>query len=94
MLSGNKIFVPTYQRAYSWEDKQTKQFLVDLQDYVESHTASSYYFGHFLFEDKGSRNFAIIDGQQRLTTITIFTEDWKSWQVLCQRMTFFFMVPL
>lgn len=72
MLSGNKIFVPTYQRAYSWEDKQTKQFLVDLQDYVESHTASSYYFGHFLFEDKGSRNFAIIDGQQRLTTITIF----------------------
>lgn len=47
MLSGNKIFVPTYQRAYSWEDKQTKQFLVDLQDYVESHTASSYYFGHF-----------------------------------------------
>ena len=72
MLSGNKIFVPTYQRAYSWEDKQTKQFLVDLQDYVKSHTASSYYFGHFLFEDKGSRNFAIIDGQQRLTTITIF----------------------
>ncbi len=35
MQSGNKIFVPTYQRAYSWEDKQTKQFLVDLQDYVE-----------------------------------------------------------
>lgn len=72
MLSGNKIFVPTYQRAYSWEDKQTKQFLVDLQDYVESHTSSSYYFGHFLFEEKGNRDFAIIDGQQRLTTITIF----------------------
>lgn len=71
-LSGNKIFVPTYQRAYSWEDKQTKQFLVDLQDYVESHTASSYYFGHFLFEEKGNRDFAIIDGQQRLTTIIIF----------------------
>lgn len=72
MLSGNKIFVPTYQRAYSWEDKQIKQFLVDLQDYVESHTSSSYYFGHFLFEEKGNRDFAIIDGQQRLTTITIF----------------------
>lgn len=72
MLSGNKIFVPTYQRAYSWESKHTKQFLTDLQDYVESHTTSSYYFGHFLFEDKGSRNYAIIDGQQRLTTITIF----------------------
>ena len=72
MLSGNKIYVPTYQRAYSWEDKQVKQFLVDLQDYVESQSASSYYFGHFLFEDSGNHNFAIIDGQQRLTTITIF----------------------
>lgn len=72
MLSGNKIFVPTYQRAYSWEDKQTKQFLADLQNYVESHTASSYYFGHFLFEEKDKCTFAIIDGQQRLTTITIF----------------------
>lgn len=72
MLSGNKIFVPTYQRAYSWEEKQTKQFLADLQDYVESHAASKYYFGHFLFEDKGDAIFAIIDGQQRLTTITIF----------------------
>ena len=98
MLSGNKIFVPTYQRAYSWEDKQTKQFLVDLQDYVESHTASSYYFGHFLFEDKGSRDFAIIDGQQRLTTITIFISAiyrrLEELAGLCQRMTFFFMALL
>ncbi len=72
MLSDKNIFVPIYQRAYSWEDKQTRQFLADLQDYVESHTTSSYYFGHFLFEENGNRSFAIIDGQQRLITITIF----------------------
>ena len=72
MLSGNRIFVPTYQRAYSWEEKQTKQFLIDLQDYVTSKNTSNYYFGHFLLEDKGNQDYAIIDGQQRLTTITIF----------------------
>lgn len=72
MLSGNNIFVPTYQRAYSWEEKQTAQFMADLQDYVKSRAASRYYFGHFLFEDKGNHAYAIIDGQQRLTTITIF----------------------
>lgn len=72
MLSGNKISVPAYQRAYSWGEKQTSQFLTDLKDYLASQAASNYYFGHFLFEDKGHREYAIIDGQQRLTTITIF----------------------
>lgn len=80
MLSGNTIFVPTYQRAYSWDTetdpskpaKQVNQFYLDLLDYVESLSSSKYYFGHFLFEKKSDKHFGIIDGQQRLTTITIF----------------------
>ncbi|WP_195620913.1 DUF262 domain-containing protein [Bacteroides clarus] len=80
MLYGNEIFVPTYQRAYSWETdlktndspKQVNVFLSDLMDYINSQSSSPYYFGHFLFENKGCRCYGIIDGQQRLTTITIF----------------------
>ena len=34
--------------------------------------ATPYYFGHFLYEKKQDNEYAIIDGQQRLTTITIF----------------------
>ena len=80
MLAGNKIFVPTYQRAYSWDTefdksktpKQVNVFLSDLESYNNSSTKSPYYFGHFLFEEKENSNFGIIDGQQRLTTIVIF----------------------
>ena len=80
MLAGNKIFVPTYQRAYSWDTelekanspKQTNVFLSDLEDYNKSSTKSKYYFGHFLFEEKDEKKFGIIDGQQRMTTIVIF----------------------
>lgn len=72
MLSGNTIFVPAYQRAYAWDIEQVSQFIIDLQDYISSRPSSKYYFGHFLFEDKGNKSYAIIDGQQRLTTITIF----------------------
>ena len=80
MLYGNEIFVPTYQRAYSWETdlktndspKQVNVFLSDLMDYINSQSSSPYYFGRFLFENKGCRCYGIIDGQQRLTTITIF----------------------
>ena len=79
LLAGKLISVPDYQRAYSWEtdltDKSQKQvntFLSDLQDYVNSHSSTPYYFGHFLFEEKGENEYAIIDGQQRLTTTVIF----------------------
>jgi hypothetical protein len=80
MLAGNKIFVPSYQRAYSWDTetdktnspKQINVFLSDLEDYNKSATKSRYYFGHFLFEEKEQNKYGIIDGQQRMTTIVIF----------------------
>jgi len=80
MLAGNRISVPTYQRAYSWDTefessktpKQVNTFLSDLEDYNRSTTKSKYYFGHFLFEEKEANKFGVIDGQQRLTTIVIF----------------------
>ena len=79
MLAGNKIVVPAYQRAYSWDtpleksdrNTQTDVFLLDLEEYSRSSANSSYYFGHFLFE-KRNQEFNVIDGQQRLTTIVIF----------------------
>ena len=80
MLAGNRIFVPTYQRAYSWDTeletsnlpKQVNVFLSDLEEYNRSLTKSQYYFGHFLFEEKDDKKFGVVDGQQRMTTIIIF----------------------
>jgi hypothetical protein len=80
MLAGNRIFVPTYQRAYSWDTeleksnspKQVNVFFSDLEDYNKSSTESRYYFGHFLFEEKDNTTFGVVDGQQRMTTIIIF----------------------
>ncbi len=79
MMAGNKIVVPAYQRAYSWDTPieksdrktQTDVFLADLEEYSRSNTKSPYYFGHFLFEEK-NQQFNVIDGQQRLTTIVIY----------------------
>lgn len=73
MLAGCTIAVPDYQRAYSWDKKQTDQFVTDLDDYISKELSSRYYFGHFLFEqDSDQEKYFIIDGQQRLTTIEIF----------------------
>ena len=81
MLAGHEFFVPTYQRAYSWDtelekedtSKQVNVFLKDLDDYNKSCASTPYYLGHFLFEEKtDSCCYGVIDGQQRLTTIIIF----------------------
>ncbi|MBF8964288.1 DUF262 domain-containing protein [Pontibacter sp. FD36] len=62
-----KFEIPSYQRAYSWDDKNIKQFIEDLEN-AETH----YYLGHFLFEVKEDNILYVIDGQQRLTTCIIF----------------------
>lgn len=66
------IKVPDYQRAYSWDEKQIEQFLLDIKEYLDKDI--NYYIGHFLFEkNKDNEKIGyIIDGQQRLTTIIIF----------------------
>ena len=81
MLAGNKIVVPDYQRAYSWDIRddadnesdpflQVDTFLKDLEEFYDS--SAKYYFGHFLFEKNSDAEFAVVDGQQRITTIVIF----------------------
>ncbi|TQR33131.1 DUF262 domain-containing protein [Campylobacter sp. MIT 99-7217] len=66
-FAGKKqYFIPAYQRAYSWEQKQLEQFLEDLKE--ASKGENNYFFGNVLLE----KNNELIDGQQRITTIIIF----------------------
>ncbi len=63
--------IPVYQRAYSWEEQNWKTFLDDLLEQVQGH--NNYFFGSLLLEViKKNRKYEIIDGQQRITTLTIF----------------------
>lgn len=75
------IEVPDYQRAYSWDTtkegtkegiKQVNQFFIDIENYIKNPGKSNYYLGHFLFEKKAENKYAVIDGQQRLTTVIIY----------------------
>lgn len=82
VLDKKKYTVDYFQREYSWEQKHIEQLVTDLasaflSDYDRSHSRTdgvdynSYYLGPFVLSDKeGVRS--IIDGQQRLTSITLF----------------------
>ncbi|MCU4177726.1 DUF262 domain-containing protein [Carboxylicivirga sp. N1Y90] len=70
--SSQKSFtIPVYQRAYSWEKPQWKTFLNDLIEQIEG--GNNYFYGNLLLETiKKDVKYEIIDGQQRITTLTIF----------------------
>jgi uncharacterized protein with ParB-like and HNH nuclease domain len=70
--SSQKFFViPVYQRAYSWEIAHWNTFLSDLREQVQGD--NNYFYGNLLLETiKKDRQYEVIDGQQRLTTLTIF----------------------
>src|SRR5690625_4118239 len=62
--------IPFYQRGYSWKKEQVKQSWDDLM-MVVNEDQSEYFLGSMVLNEK-REYFEVIDGQQRLTTVTIF----------------------
>lgn len=65
--------IPEYQRPYSWEDEHIEQLWDDLIIAMESKDLS-YFLGPMILikpEQKEDRYLEVVDGQQRLTTLTI-----------------------
>jgi uncharacterized protein with ParB-like and HNH nuclease domain len=75
-LEGKKQFqIPIYQRTYSWGHKQCEKLLHDIliaSTNAEAHFVGSVvYFQPEIVTATGVPRYLVIDGQQRLTTVTI-----------------------
>lgn len=71
LFSHNNFVVPLYQRNYAWEKNEILDFWDDLLDIV-TENRNSHFFGQIVTYKNKQGNQEIIDGQQRLTTSTIF----------------------
>ena len=70
---GNRFIIPVYQRSYDWKQEHCRQLYDDLIKVVRQNRPS-HFFGSIVcaVEGNGARtNYNIIDGQQRLTTVTL-----------------------
>jgi uncharacterized protein with ParB-like and HNH nuclease domain len=64
--------IPSYQRPYAWEVEQAGELFDDLYDFYESEEEDSYFLGSIvLIKEDGKPRAEVIDGQQRLTSLTI-----------------------
>jgi hypothetical protein len=77
LLNGDdQYLIPVYQRNYAWEAKEIEQLIQDIIDYSKYHKDKNYYIGTLVVaaEHSGDKEyFNTIDGQQRLTTLTILS---------------------
>ncbi|NHA62075.1 DUF262 and DUF1524 domain-containing protein [Helicobacter pylori] len=70
----NQFVIPIYQRLYSWKKEQCKQLWDDIIKIGGNDKANGHFIGSILYarvDDTHSSPLLIIDGQQRLTTITL-----------------------
>jgi uncharacterized protein with ParB-like and HNH nuclease domain len=81
LLKGVKYSIDYYEREYKWQDKQIRELVDDLsnkflEDYQPGHERSKvadyphYFLGSIIITKKESSSY-IVDGQQRLTSLTL-----------------------
>src|SRR5690554_993924 len=64
--------IPSYQRPYAWTVDQASELFDDLFDFYRSDLDEGYFLGSIvLIKEEGKPAAEVIDGQQRLTTLTI-----------------------
>lgn len=79
-LSSNKtrFIIPVYQRNYDWREKNCLQLFDDIKEASKRENIKSHFMGSIVYvsnsetESIDLKEYVIIDGQQRLTTITLF----------------------
>lgn len=65
-------YIPAYQRPYAWTEEETETLFDDLLDFYQTEKVDNYFLGSIvLIKDEDKPKADVMNGQQRLTTLTI-----------------------
>jgi len=67
--NGRRYKVPVYQRDYSWQDEHWDDLWDDIKTVRQ--LGGVHYMGAIVLQDHGDKSYSVIDGQQRLATLSI-----------------------
>lgn len=75
-----QFVIPIYQRTYSWTERECRQLWDDIVRTGKNRALSAHFVGSIVYVEKGLYSVSsqspllVIDGQQRLTTVTLLIE--------------------
>jgi hypothetical protein len=72
-LMGNGLTykIPPFQRDYSWTETEWENLWIDLLETINPDGEPAHYMGYLVLQSNDDKVFDVIDGQQRLTTISL-----------------------
>jgi hypothetical protein len=72
-LLGNGLIyrIPRFQRDYSWDEEHWEDLWADILGTLPADGEPAHYMGYLVLQSGDNRNFEVIDGQQRLTTLSL-----------------------
>lgn len=65
-----KLVIPVYQRNYDWTTKQCERLFEDIVDMIDT-GRPKHFFGAVVGNPEDSFTWVVIDGQQRMTTVSL-----------------------
>lgn len=70
----SRYIIPLYQRNFAWRREQIETLLRDVYESYTKDANSNYFIGSLVVMKRADDDFEVIDGQQRLTTLSIVTQ--------------------
>ncbi len=73
-LIKERFYIPTYQRGYRWEERQVRELLDDVYEFIQNGKTQEgefYCLQPIVVKKREDDRYDVIDGQQRLTTFYI-----------------------
>lgn len=72
-LLGNGLIyqIPHFQRDYSWGEEEWEDLWIDILGTLPADGEPAHYMGYLVLQTANQRLFSVIDGQQRLTTMSL-----------------------
>ena len=70
LKKGTKFVIPVYQRNYDWTLENCQRLMEDLVE-LNSSDKNTHFFGSIVIKPNAHAEEIIIDGQQRITTLSL-----------------------
>ena len=80
LKKSNQFVIPIYQRTYSWTERECRQIWDDIMRTGDTNAISAHFIGPIVYIEEGLYQVSglspllVIDGQQRLATVTLILE--------------------
>lgn len=69
--NGQTYVIPRFQRDYAWDEEHWEDLWADLLGTLPEDGEPAHYMGYLVLQTTDNRRFDVIDGQQRLTTLSL-----------------------